>query len=184
MNIKKIITILDYFADRLGPITKLKIVKLLFFLDKFHFKSYGRFITKDDYIHLPYGPIPTRILDIINEPSFNLDKSDLAYLKKILSIDLTTKNRTIRSIRRPDLDELSKSEIKAIDSIIEKYGPMTESALVDLTHKESAYSKTGSNEKLRVEDLLDGMNENKKRELLNLYKNDCEIDRALHGMAC
>jgi len=179
MNLKKIITILDYFADRLGPLTKLKVIKLLYFLDKYHFTHYGRFITKDDYVHLPYGPIPSRILDIINDPQFNLDEQHHSYLKSFISIE-STKNRTITSKKKPDLDELSKSEIKAIDSIIKKYGELSESKLIELTHKEQAYIKTSSNEKLRAEDMIDNMEESRKRELLNLYHSDCETDRAIH----
>jgi uncharacterized phage-associated protein len=182
MNIKKIITILGYLADSLGPITKLKVVKLFYYIDKNHLINYGRVITKDDYIHLPLGPIPTRILDIINDPEFYLDTESVRYLYQYLVIDLTSKFRTTTSIKKPDLDELSQSEIKTIDTVIEQYGRFTEGQLIDLTHKEKAYLKSASNDKLQIEDIIDGIAEQKKKELLSLYYEDSKTDQALHCM--
>ena len=99
MNIKKLVTVLDYLALKLGSIDKLKAVKLLYYIDKNHFIEYGRFVTNDTYLKLPYGPVPTRILDILNDNENNMFADEKKYLDKYINIDSNT-NRNIKSKRK------------------------------------------------------------------------------------
>src|SRR4030042_4954455 len=61
-----IIESLHYLLKKLQHADKLKLVKLLFFADKYHLLKYARQISGDNYHALPAGPIPSGALDILN----------------------------------------------------------------------------------------------------------------------
>jgi uncharacterized phage-associated protein len=182
MNIKKVITVLNYIARQIGPVDKLKAVKLLYFIDKRHFIQYGRFVTNDCYIKMPLGPVPSRVLDVIDNPDIMLGKAHLDYLRKNISIDMASNSRTINSLKEPDIEELSKSEITIIDQVIAEYGEYPTPRLVDLTHLEKAWINAGDLEELSIEDMLDGVDEDRKRELLGLYKDSLTTNKAFHAI--
>ena len=140
MKIEKVITILNYLATKLGAIDKLKAIKFLFFIDKEHLIKYGRFVTDGKY--LKYSPelVPTKIFNIITVPEI-LSDDKKQYLFDNLDIDLNDRYRAMTSKKEPDLLELSKSELKITDIIINKYGNYTESQLIDAIHKEYAYNQ-------------------------------------------
>jgi len=136
MDIKKIITILNYLSLHVPNLCKLKASKLLYFADKEHFIKYGRFITGDVYKRLKYGPIPSNILNIINRPE-SLSKEQYDYLNN----NITFRNNRLRTILNkcdPDLDELSDSEIEILDQIINKFKSWSSFDLFKLSHKEYA----------------------------------------------
>lgn len=176
MNIKKLVTILDYLAFKLNSIDKLKAVKLLYYIDKIHFIEYGRFVTNDTYLKLPYGPVPTRILDILNDNENNMFEDEKKYLDKYIEID-SHKNRNIKSKKMPDLSELSKSEIKIIDRVLAEYGKYSGKQLIDIAHKEYAWKKAGSHEPLSVKDMIKDLPSDKKKELLNHFQEDKETNK-------
>jgi len=178
LNIKKITTILAYLADKLGKITKLQAIKLLYFIDKLHLIDFGRFVTNDTYIKLPYGPVPTKILDIINSET-NLFDDEEEYLFKYLDI---AKNiyRTITCKKKPDLSELSKSEIAIIDRVIQDYGKYSGAQLVDIAHREPAWIKAGQHDALSIEDMIEGLPDERKNELMANIEEDKETKIILH----
>src|SRR5450759_3452798 len=56
-----------YLASKLiEGLDKYKLSKLLFLADKFHLVQYARPITGDEYYALPYGPVPSSILNLLN----------------------------------------------------------------------------------------------------------------------
>ena len=163
MDIKKLTTLLAYLSEKLGPTTKLKAVKLLYFIDKAHLLEYGRFVTDDTYVKLPYGPVPTRILDIINEKEA-LFENEKTYLNQYLKIE-NNKNRTMHCKKTPDLEELSKSELKVIDQVIAQYGKLSLGKLLDESHKEKAWLNAEPHNDLSIEDMISDLPQEKKKEL-------------------
>lgn len=182
MNVKKVITVLNYLARKIGPVDKLKVVKLLYFIDKRHFIQYGRFVTNDCYIKMPLGPVPSKVLDVIDNPEDMLGKATLDYLRDNISIDVSTNNRTITSCKEPDIEELSRSEIKIIDQVIAEYGGYPASRLVDLTHREKAWINAGDLDELSIEDMLNGVEEEKKSELITLYKDSITTNKVFRAI--
>lgn len=177
MNFKKVITILSYIASELGPVDKLKACKLFYYIDKLHLIEYGRFVSNDIYFKLKLGPVPSQILDIINDKK-NLFDDEKAYLNKYLSIgnDL---NKTIKSKTKPDLNELSDSEMIIVNRVIKEYGRYSAATLVNITHKEPAYEKASERGKISIHDLISELSEERKNALLELIKEDSETNKAL-----
>lgn len=153
-------------------------VKLLYYIDKIHLIEYGRFVTNDTYIKLPYGPVPTKTLDIINSKS-NLFEDEKKYIFKYLSFS-NDNTRTITSKTEPDLNELSKSEIAVIDSVIKDYGKYPANKLVDLIHQENAYKKAGNHDCISILDIIADLPDDRKTELLEIIQEDSETNQILH----
>ena len=178
MDIKKVTTVLNILATKLGPINKLRVVKLLYFIDKIHLIDFGRLVTGDTYYRLPLGPAPTEILDIINNPKDRLFEDDQNYLFKYLEIKSGPK-RTIHSIRKPDLSELSKSEIAVINRVVEEYGSYSLTKLLDRIHAEPAFKLANPSCKLLLENMISELPEERKKELQQLINEDKVADRVL-----
>lgn len=170
MDIKKIITILNYLSINVPNLCKLKASKLLYFADKEHFIKYGRFITGDVYKRLKYGPIPSNILNIINRPE-SLPKEQYNYLDHNITFS-NNSNRTILNKCDPEMDELSDSEIEILDRIINKFKFCSSMDLYKLSHKEYAWLNSKPNETLTPEKIAHGINKEQLKELLEIYDND------------
>lgn len=184
MNIRKIVTILNYLSLRVNYLTKLKVSKLLYIADKEHFIRCGRFITNDRYVKMKNGPVPTRILNIINEPDIYIaEPSNRRYLKHNISFSKDNK-RIIKSNRRPDLNELSNSEIQVLDKIIKKYGKLHISKLVDITHNEFAWINASDAGFLSTKDIVHEIKEGRKQELLKVYEEYKNEDIELKTIFC
>ncbi|MFH1386357.1 MAG: Panacea domain-containing protein [bacterium] len=177
MNIRKVVAVLGCLADELGPIDKLKACKLLYYIDKLHLIEYGRFVTGDIYFKLPLGPIPSQVLDIINERG-NLFKEEEAYLRRYLIIG-SDKNRTIKCKNKPDLKELSESETIIIQRVINEYGRYTSSRLVDISHKENSWQNASEHGEISAYDMIDELPAERKKALVEILKEDSDNNKAL-----
>ena len=60
---EKLVNAIIYFAKKTKCPSLVKMFKLLFFLDFYHFKLTGRSVTNLDYFALPFGPVPTNFYD-------------------------------------------------------------------------------------------------------------------------
>lgn len=130
----KFVNAVAYFALRCPDVTKLKVCKLLFYADKEHLLRYGRPIVGDRYYQLPYGPIPTRGLDILRGKSLPAEE---ALLEKYVSVV----DAKIFPKRNPDKKVFSKSDLEIMEDICSRYGHLSANQLMRLSHKEPSYIK-------------------------------------------
>lgn len=123
MNIqqKKIENIILYFANRANnnTIDRLKLMKLIWLSDRLHLNKYGRLIIKDRYKALPNGPIASTALDMSN---YSIPE---AY---------DVEGFNIKAKVNYEEDYFSKSDIKVMNYIWEKYGGMDTFELRDFSH--------------------------------------------------
>jgi len=181
MNIKKIITILNYLAGHVHNCSKLKVLKLLYYIDKKYLIKHGRFVTGDTYYKYQYGPVPTFILNFIDEGEKVLEREMKKYLSENLSF-ADNKYRSIRSLKAPDLDELSIAEIDIIDEVIKEYGNMKAHDLVEKTHQEPAWINSTAYSQIEIESMLDGLSPDKQKEILNRFNSDSKTEKALNRL--
>jgi uncharacterized phage-associated protein len=169
---KKLITVINFIANKIPNICKLKLMKVLYFADKEHLLRYGDFITDDNYKKLPYGPIHSFILNLVDNPEiFIFDAVNLRYFHDNIDID-DKPNRNLKSKKNPDLMELSDSEIEVLDYICEKYEKFSPGEMIEITHRENFWEKKELNSFLSVEDIVDGAPEELIKDLLEYYKEN------------
>jgi uncharacterized phage-associated protein len=153
-----------YFAKSgLPEFTKGKLCKLLFLSDKLHLVRYGRPITGDSYAAMEHGPIPSRVLDILDaierETTLNDEAVELA---AALSLDRRFRYPRLSAVERPRLKNLSESDIEVLNEIIREHGMRSFTQLRHLTHDMPAYEKVwedpsriGGSVPMRFEDFFE-----------------------------
>jgi uncharacterized phage-associated protein len=130
-NYKKSTQALNYFALKEGgQINKMKVLKLIYFADRYHLRKYGRLITNDNYVAMKHGPVPSITKDIAESNDF-LDEIPKDYsLKFIEPID----NRVLKTVGKIDKNVFSESDLEALQFAWDVFGHFNQFELRDLTH--------------------------------------------------
>ena len=69
---------LNYFAGQEGDqINKMKVLKLLYFVDRYHIRKYGRLVTNDNYLAMQHGPVPPRQKTLPKTMTISMMRSEL-----------------------------------------------------------------------------------------------------------
>jgi uncharacterized phage-associated protein len=133
-----------YLASKDVPaLDKYKVCKLMFLADKYHLVKYGRPITGDQYCALPYGPIPSTILNLIDAviAAQPFPAPQVASLSEALELDRQYENPRFKAVAAFDATMLSQSDLMALDHVIASFGQMGFAELKSITHEMVAYKK-------------------------------------------
>jgi uncharacterized phage-associated protein len=111
-----------------APMSHLKLIKLLYLVDREALIRWGRPVTYDSYFSMPHGPVLSFTLDRINEPEY----SPGAYWHTVIG---SKRNNEVQLVTDavPN-DQLSPAEEQLIDEVFARYGHMTRWQLRDFTH--------------------------------------------------
>jgi hypothetical protein len=128
-----------YICYKLGTVGKHKLMKILYFADQKHLVNYGRFISGDFYIAMPFGTVPSKSLDIIKSSQSNPS------IFKVEGINVSANYQ-------PDLELFSESELESLNESIEENKDLS---FEDLTNKSHgfAWQKTPPNGQINIEDI-------------------------------
>lgn len=129
---------LNYLATKSGgSINKTKALKLVFFADRYHLRKYGRPVTGDEYLAMDYGPVASGVKDLAEMTSF-LDAKVEDYAKIFLE---PVGRYDYRSLAPVDFEQLSESDIEALDYVWDKFGRFDWTVLYKLTHEYPEWKK-------------------------------------------
>lgn len=131
-------------ADGVEKFDESKACKLLFLADKRHLVKYGRTITGDSYSALPWGPIPSNILDALTR----LIEKKSGRLENALDVDRTFRYPRLIAKRAFDETVLSKSDIEILQEIAKEFGSKSFNELKAITHEAAAYKNAWREESL------------------------------------
>lgn len=112
LEIAKIIEAIVYLVSRSKDrkMSKLHLLKMLFFADRWHLKMYGRSVTGDTYYAMQYGPVPSECKRIAEgHPSLDMGEA----LSGALDFPCPNIVHAIRDERR---SALSDSDIAALEA--------------------------------------------------------------------
>lgn len=181
-SIKKLIDILTIFSRNHQDLTKLRIAKLLYFIDKYHLQKYGSVVLNDRYYRLSKGPIPSLTLDLLNEffdPEWEYRVDDKKINKIYLSEYLKVIGRyRLKLKKESNFGSLSQSELGVIEKVIKTYGHLETGELVDESHKDATWLKTEEPSEIDYCFFLEGLPKDRKRAILELTKIENGYDEA------
>ena len=128
---EKVIQAINYLTRKeKNEINKMKLIKLIYFADRYHFRKYGDLITQDKYYGMKLGPIPSITKDLISFNEF-LDENILSYAGEFIErkegYDLVSKKEI-------DADYLAENEIEALEFAYNKFGDKDQYELSKITH--------------------------------------------------
>lgn len=131
----------------------MKLVKLLYFLDRTALIRWGRPITFDFYFSLNNGPILSVTLNNINaQPGPYAPEYWRQYIGERKGYDVAL-------LKKAPVDQLSPAEEILIAEVFETYGAMDQWELSELSHRLPEYTfPEGSNRPIAIEDILRGEN--------------------------
>jgi uncharacterized phage-associated protein len=125
---EKALQVLAYLLKG-GAMDKAKLMKLVYLADREHFIETGVSITGDKLCAMPFGPVASRTLDLVDG---NM-RGD--YVFKFLHID----NVSVSVRKSPGEDLLSAEERATLDRILQTYGSIKTWPLVRRTHELPEY---------------------------------------------
>jgi uncharacterized phage-associated protein len=111
-----------------GRMSYLKLIKLLYLLDREALLRWGRPVTTDRYISMDNGPVVSRIYELIREePPVGADPIWRHYISAPCEYEVDL-------IAEPETEELSQAEEALIDEVFAKFGSLSRWDLVKISH--------------------------------------------------
>lgn len=130
-NIDKAIAAMVVFLRRLGPMDKLKLVKLLYLADRDCFLKDGHPTTGDTPVAMDHGPVPSACLDVLNGEMPSKAFSFLHMRDTEVSPDPNPPSAPTNLI--------TSEEASVLEQTAQKYGSLTTSQLYRLVHELPEY---------------------------------------------
>lgn len=121
-----------------GRINKMKAIKLIYLADRLHLRKYGRLITGDIYWAMKLGPVGSRAKNIAELKE--VPDEVLAYAKKYIK-PTDAKKQSITSIKDPDLNVFSKSDLECLEAVYARFSDKDQFELAELTHQFPEWAK-------------------------------------------
>lgn len=171
---KKVAQMSAYFLAKLGGrVAYIKLIKLLYLAERQAMAKWGDSISGDLFVSMPHGPVLSRTYDLIK----GLGGSAWNDLIK----DETNYEVSLRgSISEDDLDQLSRADIRILDSTFEEYGKLDPFELVDYTHNNCKewQDPNGSSFPIKPEDIFRalGKDEDQVQKLLAKRQEQRSLD--------
>lgn len=184
-EIEKIGNTLIYLQEKISEqISKTKAIKLLYFLEEFSIKKYGRPFLGLEWEVWHLGPVSEDLYAEINEPYMLNEHIRHSHINGLDGCFIEPKHAFVD-------DEFSDSDIQLMDILVENIGHLNATELIDKTHlphtlwykiaKENNLiesfnnkSKTTTDFKIDLSELLS----EDKQEMYNIYLESKEISRS------
>jgi len=132
MNVSRTKALILYVLNHFHTVDIHKVFKILYFADRYHLVNYGRSITKDTYHAMDFGGVPSEIYDV-----FKIVRGDRKAYSELVGFEGSFKfisKMEVTPIEKPDLDELSASEIESLDKSIKENKDLNFSQLKEKSH--------------------------------------------------
>lgn len=129
---KKAVQALNYFAQHKGgSISKLQVLKLVYFADRYHLRKFGRPVTGDQYWAMQYGPVASGVKDLAELDS--LSGPEQHYARNFLARGVGSHD----VVSRAPVEEtvFSDSDREALAFAWENYGQVSLHHLIQRTHQ-------------------------------------------------
>jgi uncharacterized phage-associated protein len=115
-----------------GIINYTKLIKLMYVIERESIVRWGAPIIGDDCYSLPNGPILSHTLDCINGTTY------LSHVDQIWDQYIVKAGKYEIKLRKsPELNCLSRAELKLVDEVYEKLGAKSYQELIDWSHDPS-----------------------------------------------
>lgn len=147
ISLKKLKAIILYFSINTKYLGKVKLMKLIYFLDFMHLKNYGRPVTYDNYVNLEHGPIPSTIKNLIDDAGEDISNSMLRDTISVEKKVRPTGNTMIKFIPKRNFEDFdrkyfSESEFEILEIVSGKFKNSTSDEIENASHKESPWKET------------------------------------------
>jgi hypothetical protein len=133
-----------------GKMHYLKLIKLMYLIDREALLRWGWSMTGDCYVSMLHGLVLSNTLDLITEEIIRE-----SYWKEFISGPVG--HYEVKLLKEPETDELSAAETALIDELYKQFGYQNRWALRDYTHGLPEYKETAhSSISVEYEEVMKG----------------------------
>jgi len=133
LNIDKLEAVISYIAEEVSNLFKVKLMKMLWYVDALSYKESGSAITGLVYRHNEMGALPIGHYSLMNLENLNV--------REEVSINYDSMLHVYPS-KGMDYSVLSNGDKKILDAVIKKFKNYKAKEIVDYMHEEKAYRET------------------------------------------
>ena len=133
LNIDKTEAVISYIAENVSNLFKVKLMKMLWYVDAFSYKLNGCAMTGMVYRHNTMGALPVGHYSLMNLEKLNVHEEESYNYEAMLHVYPT---------KGMDYSILSADEKKIIDKVIKKFKDYKAKDIIEYMHKEKAYIET------------------------------------------
>ena len=132
-----------FFANKIknGTLGKLKIMKLLYYLDFDFFEKYGKSVTGDSYLRWENGPVPKTAEKLITK----MNGAEIKITKKKIGAGYNDQQH-IEALRDFDLNLFTKEELIMMEEVADKWMLFSGTEMKSASHGEAPWIATKPNE--------------------------------------
>ena len=144
MNKEKYENAILYFLETVNNVHlgKVKLMKLLYYLDFDHFEKYGAPVTSDTYRNKPAGPIPDNADTILQE----MREKGLIEIRTEQKIDYIKYRYIPKVPYNPGV--LLSSELEMLGEVAQKWQHHSRAEIVEASHGEAPWIATRTDESI------------------------------------
>lgn len=130
---EKLIEAVKYFAQTTRKLGKVKLFKLLYFLDFTHFRDTGRPVTGLDYFAWKMGPVPKELFEELGQPGADWDGNCAFRTIKTHKGEMLTVN----ALSEFNPSHFSKRELRLMRELSIQFKDADSEHMVEETHLEN-----------------------------------------------
>ena len=131
---KKLLHAVLYFATKVKNPSKVKIFKLLYFLDFEHFRQTGRSVTNLDYFAYDFGPVPEDFYQEVGENEVPKDFADFMTILPFASEESSKKGGIFKPKAKPNLAVFSPREQEILERLSFVFKDVDAKEISDISH--------------------------------------------------
>lgn len=181
-DVYKLKAIALYIVNECGIIDIFHILKILYFADREHYALWGTRLTNDTFCAMENGPVASNLYDVLKEVTgkkFLKKDSLLKVISGALYLSDPMYENYVAAREKPDMDELSVSDIECLDKSIAENKDKPFGILSKESHDiawSDAYKRKVNSE---MDPLLMARAGGASDETLNFIKENNEFDRMI-----
>lgn len=143
INEKKYKNAILFFANRIcnGTLGKLKLMKLLYFLDFDFFEKYGKSITGDEYLRFDHGPLPRTGNSILEK----MKGKEIKITKRKVAPGYNDQ-QLIEPLKMFNIEAFTAEEILMLEETASKWEKFTGTEMENASHGEAPWIATKKND--------------------------------------
>ena len=135
LNIDKIEAVISYIAERVSNLFKVKLMKILWYVDALSYKKSGYAMTGMVYRHNDLGALPVGHYSLMNLENLNVHEEESYNYDSMLHIYPS---------QNMNYSILTSEDKEILDNVINKFKNYKAKEIVDYMHEERAYRETRS----------------------------------------
>jgi len=144
-NYDKITQALNFFVRKNtnSRIQKLKAIKLIWAADRYHLRKYGRLVSADEYVAMPFGPVASNAKNIADSDTMWLTEDVLEKAKKYITP--SEDRKIIFSHKDVEKRLFSKTDVEALEFAWSEFGGLDGFRIADISHDYPEWAKHRDN---------------------------------------